>query len=259
MTVLLDSEIHGDTTGRVPVVLLHSLALDRRVWRAVVPALAGSNPVVTLDLRGHGASPRSSGFTVDDMADDVASTLTSLGLDRIALVGLSLGGSVAQAFASRHPDRVGSLVLLDTTAWYGPTAGQDWESRADKARSAGLPSLSRFQLTRWFSDGFRLANQPICDELLECFVANDLDSYVATCRALGAMDLRDRLHAISAPTLVVVGSEDPATPPSHAEALCGRIPKSELRVLDGARHLTPIERAGEVADLLREFFGVHVH
>ncbi|OHV32795.1 MULTISPECIES: alpha/beta fold hydrolase [Pseudofrankia] len=262
-TMLLAHERHdagsrGDTGGdTVPLLLLHSLALDRRVWDGLLPTLRRRRPVVTVDLRGHGASPPSPDFTIEQMADDVAATLDAAGIGRVAVAGLSLGGSVAQAFASRDVDRTVALALIDTTAWYGPDAPQQWGQRAAKAHASGMRSLAEFQLDRWFSDGFRQEHPRLCEELLDRFARNDLPSYEATCRALGAFDLRDRVTEISAPTLVIVGSDDPATPPSHAQDLCERIPGASLHVLRGARHLTPVERPEEVGGLLETFFTSH--
>lgn len=242
----------------VPLLLLHSLALDRHVWDGLLPTLRRHRTVVTVDLRGHGASPPSAEFTIEQMADDVAATLDAAGIERVAVAGLSLGGSVAQAFASRHVDRTSALALIDTTAWYGPDAPAQWAQRAAKARGSGMRSLSEFQLARWFSDGFRRNHPQLCQGLLETFARNDLTSYEATCHALGAFDLRDEVTAVRVPTLLIVGSEDPATPPSHAQDLSERIPDASLHVLQGARHLTPVERPEEVAGLLERFLSSYL-
>lgn len=262
-TMLLAHERHdaaddaGSGRDAEPLLLLHSLALDRHVWDALLPTLRRRRPVVTVDLRGHGESPPSPEFTIEEMADDVAATLDAAGIDRVAVAGLSLGGSVAQAFASRHAERTVALALIDTTAWYGPDAARQWAQRADKAHDSGMRSLSEFQLDRWFSDRFRQDHPRLCGDLLERFARNDLASYEATCRALGAFDLRDRVAALRVPALVIVGSDDPATPPSHSRDLCERIPGAALHVLQGARHLTPVERPEEVGGLLATFFTPH--
>lgn len=258
-TMLLAYERHEpDTTSdAVPLLLLHSLALDRHVWHGLLTTLRRHRPIVTVDLRGHGESPVSTDFTVEQMADDVAATLDAAGIEQVAVAGLSLGGSVAQAFATRHSRRTVALALIDTTAWYGPAAPEQWADRAAKAHSAGMRSLSAFQLHRWFSDGFRVEHPQLCEDLLERFARNDLASYEATCHALGAYDLRDDVGAIKVPTLVIVGSDDPATPPSHARDLQQRIPGATLQILKGARHLTPIERPKDVGDLLDTFFSSH--
>lgn len=223
-------------------VLLHSLALDGRVWQRVAPVLAERSEVITLDLRGHGKSPNSTDYTVEQMADDVAETTGRLGVADGVVVGLSMGGCVAQAVAVRHPELVSGLVLADTTAWYGPDAPGTWAGRADKARANGLHSLADFQLDRWFGEEFRNDNPELCANLLECFVANDIDSYAAACHALGAFDMREEIRSIGVPTEVIVGEHDPATSPDHARDLAERIPNSRLTIIPGAKHLSALER-----------------
>ena len=248
--VVLPYDEVGSGDGR-PVLLLHSLALDRHVWDELAPLLADGRRVLALDLRGHGEAPTDADFTIENMAADVAATIASLGFDDVAVVGMSMGGCVAQAVAIHHGDLVGGLGLIDTTAWYGPDAKDAWEGRAQKAMTEGLRSLTGFQLNRWFGDEFREANPERGEELLEVFAANDLPSYASSCRALGAFDVRARLGDVAAPTVVIVGEDDPATSPEHARSLHEAIPGSTLHVLEGAKHLTAVERPDDVAELLR--------
>jgi 3-oxoadipate enol-lactonase len=247
--VTLAHETHGTEHAGV-AVLLHSLGLDRRVWDPLIAPLGRHRRLVVVDLRGHGKSPVNTGASIEDMADDVAATLAQLGHRRVSVIGMSMGGCVAQALAVRHPERVDALGLIDTTAWYGPAAATAWGQRAERALADGLRSLSEFQLTRWFSEAFRAANPDVCAELLEVFASNDLGSYAASCRAMGAVDLRDGVQRIDVPTTIVVGELDEATPPEHAEDLHSRIRGSTLHVVPGSKHLTPYERPADVADCL---------
>lgn len=249
--MILASEVHGDR-GAPAVALLHSLALDRSVWRGVVPALSPRWQLVALDLRGHGESPHDDRFLVEDLADDVVETLGELGVDRFAVVGLSLGGCVAQAVATRHPQRVTALGLVDTTAWYGPDAPAAWEARAQKASTEGLDSLRGFQLDRWFGAEFLAANPELGEDLLDRFTRTDLASYVATCRAMGAFDGREALEQVSVPAVVVVGEHDPATPVTHAEDLVRRLSGADLTVLPDAKHLTALERPAEISRIIEQ-------
>lgn len=227
-------------------VLLHSLALDRSVWDGMRPQLAPRFDVVAVDLPGHGASPAPREATIHGMAREVGELLERLAISDALVVGLSLGGCVAQALAVGQPERVGALGLIDTTCWYGPTAEQDWEARAQQARERGLDSLAGFQLERWFTEAFRRREPGVCERMLEVFRRNDLDNYVASCRAMGAMDLREEVSAIEVPTAVVVGEHDPATPVSHAEDLRDRIPGARLTVLADCSHLSAVERPDAV-------------
>jgi 3-oxoadipate enol-lactonase len=240
-----------DEGAEATIVLLHSLALDRSIWNGFVDQLNGSATVIAVDLPGHGDSHPAASATIESMADDVANTLSSLGRSRIVLVGMSLGGSVALATAIRHPSLVRALGLIDTTAWYGPNAVADWESRVDRATSSGLESMRDFQLDRWFSDGFVEREPETCRHLLQLFVSNQVESYAATCRALGSMDLRPGLGSVVAPTVVVVGERDEATPLAYAETLANGIAGATLTVVPGGRHLTAIEHSGDVLVALR--------
>jgi 3-oxoadipate enol-lactonase len=251
--MILNHEV--DKEGATPpIVLLHSLALDRSMWQPLVDELGDDYKVISLDLRGHGASTTDGSFSIEDMADDVAETLEELGHDRATIVGLSMGGCVAQALAIRHPGLVGALGLLDTTAWYGPDAPRKWAERASTARQQGMRSLSQFQLDRWFSSDFIRDNPERTDHLLNIFAANDIDSYAAACQAMGNFDARAALNEISIPTVVIVGELDPATTPEHAIDIAARIPGSILQVLPGAKHLTPVEHPAEVANRLRSLW-----
>jgi len=240
-------ELHGASP---PIVLLHSLALDRSMWSPLIEELAPGRTALTMDLRGHGRSPTDDSFTIEDMADDVAETLDFLGHDQAVVVGLSMGGCVALAVAIRHPSLVTGLGLVDTTAWYGPDAPERWAERATKAQEQGMASLSQFQLDRWFGAEFLAMNRESAGVLLDVFANNDLASYVAACHALGAFDARAELGAIAAPTVVIVGELDPATSPEHAARLHEAIPGSALHVIAGAKHLTPVECPAAVAALL---------
>jgi 3-oxoadipate enol-lactonase len=226
-----------------PVLLLHSLGLDRSVWSAHVEALREYGPVLVCDLPGHGRSdPLTGPVTVEEMADAVARFLDAHGIDQVTVAGLSLGGCVAQALTFGYPGLVRRIVLVDTTAWYGPNAQASWEERAIRAAEEGLASMANFQLRRWFSPAYPEQNPDLCNRLLAVFRANDLRSYQETCRAMGIYDGRDRLHAIAVPAVVMVGELDPATPVDHARVLATSIPGARLYVLPQTSHLSPVER-----------------
>jgi 3-oxoadipate enol-lactonase len=233
-------------------VLIHSLALDGSIWDGVVAELDSAADVLTYDCRGHGASERRAGkFTVELFADDLADLLDHTGWPDAVVVGCSMGGCVAQAFAHRYPDRVKGLALIDTTAWYGPGAPAEWRKRAAAALSEGLAGLADFQATRWFSDAFREAEPDVVQRTLQVFLDNVPECYAASCIMLGEADLRPYLPRFKMPVAVIVGEEDYATPVAAAEALRRAIPDASLTVLPNSRHLTPIESPKSVAREVR--------
>ena len=239
-------------TGAPRLVLIHSLALDRSVWDGVVGRLRDEVELLTYDCRGHGQSPKTAGpYDVHLFARDLAELLDHVHWDQSAVAGCSMGGNVAQAFAGDYPHRTTALGLIDTTTWYGADAPAKFRERADNARRSGMRGMIDFQLTRWFSDGFRATHPDVLKRTFDVFVATDLDCYAASCEMLGAADTRAALGALEMPVAIVVGEEDYATPVQMAQQLHNAIPQSTLTVIEGARHLTPIEFPDRIASELR--------
>ena len=162
-----------------------------------------------------------------------------------------MGGCVAQAFGSAYPKRTEGLALGDTTAWYGVNAPKEWRARAAKAGNEGLAAMIDFQLTRWFSDEFREAHTDEVDAVARVFLANDTGCYQAACIMLGDADLREAVRSFRMPVSVIVGEEDYATPLAMAQSLHDLIPGSTLTVIQGGRHLTPIQCPKEITALLK--------
>ena len=234
--------------GRPVLALLHSLGMDGSFWDAVADRVGDRCSIITLDARGHGRSDLGSGeLTCARIAQDLQEALDHLDIPRAVVAGASMGGCVALEFAVSCPKKTAGLALIDTTAWYGPTAAVDWEERAQKAAANGLGSLTGFQVTRWFSDTFRQREPQQVHHWVEVFLRNRMDGYQASCRMLGAFDARSRLSSIQAPTRVVVGEEDYAAPVAMAQALHEGIAGSSLVVLEGFRHLTPLETPDRIA------------
>jgi len=243
-----------------PVVLLHPLALSGAVWGEFATRLVAAGfDVVAPDARGHGAEPApwdGAPFSIADLADDVATLLDDLGVDRAHVVGMSMGGSIAVELAARHPGRVDRLVLADTTAWYGPNAPAAWTERA--ARAVGVPRRRQipFQTDRWFTDEFVRTAHDEVRRVAAVFTATDSLAHAAACRALGALDARERLASIPAPTLVLTGEEDLATPPSMGRALADGIPGSRFELLPALRHMSLVERPALAAVVAAHLRGV---
>jgi 3-oxoadipate enol-lactonase len=241
--------LHGDPGATKRALLIHSLAMDHNYWAPVAKLLVAQGfCAVALDCRGHGASDKPAGpYTVSLFGNDAADLLDHLGWDKAIVVGSSMGGSVALAFVTHHPEKASGLALIDTTCWYGEDAPKAWEQRAQTAAEKGLGALIDFQLTRWFGDDFKAKNPDVVKACVDTFLKNDVKAYVETCRMLGACDLRAKLGTIRVPTRVFVGEEDYATPVAMAEVLHKGIPGATLRVMPKARHLTPLEVPTDVA------------
>ncbi|WP_433555126.1 alpha/beta fold hydrolase [Pseudonocardia xinjiangensis] len=229
--------------GARPLVALHALALSGRVWDPMAAAMAGNRRVLAPDARGHGGSDWDGGpFGIADLADDVAAIIEAVADGPVDVVGLSMGGSTAILLAQRRPDLVARLVLADTTADYGPDRVAQWIDRAEKAVGVPREKQVAFQVDRWFSPSFVEAHPDEVRRVSDIFVATDSRAHAAACHAFAGLDADAGLGDIQAPTLVLVGRDDYATPPAMAQVLASGIPDARLEVLDDTRHLSLIER-----------------
>jgi 3-oxoadipate enol-lactonase/4-carboxymuconolactone decarboxylase len=242
--VELNYDLRGPENASV-VVFSHSIGTTIAMWEPQLRALSSRFRCLAYDTRGHGRSEvRDSPASMDDLAADLAGLLDGLGIARAHVVGLSLGGMTAQAFAVRYPDRVDRLVLMATSAYLPPP--EAWDERARAVRADGMGAIVDAVLARWFTPAFTVEAPQAVDRVRQRFLATDPRGYAACCAAIRDMDLRPSIGAITAPTLIIAGADDPSTPPAMAEDMRVRIPGAELVVLPRAAHLLNIERAEAV-------------
>lgn len=221
-----------------------------------MPALSADRPVTAPEFPGLGAAEPEDEPTVDGFADALAELIGGLPGRRAAVCGLSLGGYVALALAARHPRRVAGLVLADTRA-----EPDTPEARKGRHESA---ALVRAEGSGPFLDGFapRMV-APGDDETLATVRAiADSQEPEAVARALEALagraDRRPDLASMDMPALVIVGSEDALTPPPSSEAMVAALPDAELVVIQGAGHMSALERPGEFTEAVRAFLARRV-
>lgn len=249
--------VHHEVTGPegAPVVVLsNSLGATLEMWDPQLPALAERYRVVRYDTRGHGRSPAPQGdATVDDLADDVLALLDRLRVTRAHVVGLSIGGMTGMRLAARNPERVDRLVVMCSSAHPGnPDA---WRDRAATARREGTGALAEAVVSRWFTPAFAQAHPDLVARMRATIAACDDEGYAGCCAAVGALDLRDQLDAITAPTLVVSGAEDPALPPAHQDEIAAGIRGAALLTVSPAAHIANVEQPQHVTDALLAHLG----
>lgn len=237
--------------GNAPVVLLHGLGGDTGMWFYQTPALCRRFSTLAVDLRGHGGSSRPDGeWSIAAMARDVARLLRNLGAEKAHLVGLSMGGAVAQQFALDYPYAVASLVLANT--FCGLANGS--QGAVDEALRFIEGNSMQAVATRRITDAFSDAVDPeLRDHVVGRVARCDKASYVRAARALGAFSVRDRLGEISTPTLVLVGALDRVTPPALSEEIANRVTGARLVRIAGAGHISNLERPDEFNHALLEF------
>ena len=240
-----------DRVGSGPdLILLHSVGLSTREgWRHQVPLLAQHFTVLSYDFRGLGESGRGEGpLGVDSFVRDLDGLLRQLGIARTALMGVSLGGFVAQEFALRHPDAATSLVLVSTTSRIDESHAARRAERNERIRTGGMAAAAEHQLDSHFPAAFAKAHPDVLAWYRGHYLANDPASYIEIMDDLGRFDSSERLAAIRCPTLIVAGGDDASSvagrePLDSARTLNRLIAGSELAVIPGAFHYPQIDHA----------------
>ena len=252
----LDHHLRGPEDAPV-LVLSNSLGTTQELWERQLPVLADRFRLLTYDHPGHGASelPEDTS-TVEQFAGGLLGLLDDLGLERVSLCGVSLGGMVGMALALDAPERVERLVLACTSAYLGPPAGL--AERARIVRTQGTEAVADTVVGRWFTSALEREEPDTVARFRAMLAATPPEGYARCCEAVGAWDARERISAIAVPVLVVVGAADPATPVEHAELIASRIPGARLEVLERAAHLANVERAEAFTNAVLEHLGQEV-
>jgi 3-oxoadipate enol-lactonase len=235
--------------GAPVLVLGNSLGTTGEVWEPQAAALGERFRLLRFEHRGHGGSPSLPGpYTIAELGADVLRLLDGFGVQTASYCGISLGGMIGMWLAAHAPERIGALAVCCTSA-YLPPAGF-WTGRAAQARTAGMASLAEPVVGRWFTPAFRARDPATVARFVTTVAGVDPQGYAGCCEAIAAMDQRSSLGRISAPTLVIAGAEDPATPPWHGARIASAVGRSRLRVIRGGSHLANVSQPGEVTAIL---------
>ena len=229
----------------VPLVFVNSLGCDTRIWDEVVPAFLDRFQVVRYDKRGHGSSDSPPGPMISDHAEDLAGLLNQLRINTAVVVGISVGGMIAQSFAAQYPDRVRLLVLCDTGMTIG--TAESWNSRIASVQEHGLAGMADSIISRWFAADFARMRPADYRGYVNMLARMPADGYIATCQAIRDANLTENARKIEARTLVIGGDQDVATPPDLLRALAETVPQARLELIAGAAHLPCIEQPGSMA------------
>ena len=229
----------------------NSLATDLSMWDHQAAYFSQWYRVVRYDTRGHGKSEAAAApYSLSTLVEDVRSLLDALGIETVHYCGLSLGGMIGQLFAARYPQRLLSLALCDSAA---KLRREVWEERIAIAHKEGIGPLVEPSLGRWFTQSFRDKNPKLIDDIRQMIHRTSVNGYIGSATAIMEMDNFSQLPRIVTPTLIVVGSKDPATPPSDSELMRQKIVGSKMVIIEDAAHLPNIEQIDEFNNILSEF------
>ncbi|MGZ5895564.1 MAG: 3-oxoadipate enol-lactonase [Xanthobacteraceae bacterium] len=249
----INVEIDGDVSAPV-LIMSNSLGTTLGMWEPQVTPLTKHFRLVRYDRRGHGKSgvPKPP-YTMEMLGRDVLAIMDGLGIEKASWCGLSMGGMVGQWLGANAPERFDRLVLCNTACYYDDKAA--WADRIKAVKTGGMAAVAAGVPVRWFTPGF-IAREPAqVARLKEMVVATPLDGYLGCCDAIRDMDHRALLPKVTAPTLIIAGKHDLATPVSEGKYIRDHIPGAKMTVLDAA-HLSNVEQAKRFTAEVLGFFNL---
>lgn len=230
-----------------PLLLVNSLGTVLELWEPLVAPLGFRHRLVRYDQRGHGGTPAPNGpYTIEALAGDALELLDRLGLERVGVCGLSIGGAVAIWIAANAVDRVDRLVVGSA----GPrfATPETWIERAAIVRAEGTEAVVDGVIERWFTPAFAAGHPDLLARFRAAFCATNREGYAGCCDALVEWDATPHLRRVLAPTLILAGSEDTVAPPDRGRELADGIPDARLVVLEDCAHLASANQPAAFAD-----------
>jgi 3-oxoadipate enol-lactonase len=234
--------LEGPAAGPI-ITMSNSLASNLSMWEPQLPVLTSRYRVLRYDTRGHGGTAATAGpYTLDELTEDVRALLQALGITRTHFIGLSMGGMIGQLMALKYPQMLHSLVLCDTMSRVPTEAKPMWDERIHTAEAQGMAPLVEPTLARWFTEPFRQQGSPVLEQVRTMIRRTPPRGYIGCCHAIAALNLTDHLKAITLPTLIIVGEDDPATPVAASRVIHEQIKGSEFVIVKSAAHLSNLEQ-----------------
>ncbi|CAB3625328.1 (E)-2-((N-methylformamido)methylene)succinate hydrolase [Achromobacter mucicolens] len=248
-------------TGRgEPLVLLHGVGLDHTLWDDLAPLLEPDFDVLRYDLLGHGAARALRGpADIHDFIAQLDAELDRAGWQHATVLGYSMGGLIAGAYAAARPERVSRLVLLNTVFRRTDEEAVAVRARLDAAATQDPEAAAKVSLTRWFTPAFQAAHPARVAQIEQRLLGNDRQSFLSAYAlfALGDPLLAQAAPDIACPVLVMTGEHDVGSNPRMTRDLARALPRACARVAPGQRHMLPVEEPGTVAAALRSFVSAH--
>lgn len=233
-------------------LFINSLGTDYRIWDRVVDQLKECGNILLFDKRGHGLSDTAVETKgLDDFTEDVWRLLNHLEINNCIVVGLSVGGIIAQLLAHYHTGMVEKLILCDTRHKIGSV--DLWNNRIEQIRSHGLKSISDDIMKRWFPPAFHAEHAVVAQGCKNMLERCDVKGYVQTCEGIRDADTTEIVKQIKKPVLCIVGSEDKSTPVEEVKALADLIEGSFFKIMPGSGHIPCVDNPTGLSKLIIDF------
>ncbi len=243
-------QIEGPEKAPV-LVMSNSLGTNLAMWDPQMPALRQRFRVLRYDTRGHGqSSVPTAPYKVDRLGRDVLALLDGLKIERAHFCGLSMGGFTGMWLGREAPKRIDRLVLCNTSARIGPP--ELWTKRIETVRASGMNAIMQGVIERWFTPAFRDRAPQDVERIAAMARATPPEGYATACEAIRDMDQREQISAIRAPTLVIAGASDQATPAVDGRFLAEHIQGARYVELPAA-HISNVEAAEAFTAALLDF------
>jgi len=231
--------------GHPVVCFAHSLAADSGMWAdQVPPLLAAGFRVLRVDMRGHGGSAAAHGdYTMEELASDISQILTSLKIDAVHYVGLSIGGMFGQALALNHGTQLKSLMICDALPASPVNAPAMWGPRIEAVRKANsLKPIADGTIERWLTTSYKDKNPVRWQQIYDTIIGTTPEGFAGCAAAIQDFNFTDRLNEISTPTIVVCGADDAGTPREQNKRIADGISGAKFVAIPNAMHFPNMEK-----------------
>lgn len=250
---LPDLRLNADLTGPsggAPLVLIHALGTSAAIWDDLVPLLPPTLRILRFDLRGHGASDvPPAPYAMGALIRDAERLMDHFALKDAVILGLSIGGLIAQGLAVKRMDLVRGMILSNTAAKIGRP--EQWQDRITAVRAGGMAALHDATMDRWLGRKWR--ENPALPRLSRLFLSTDPEGWAGCAAAIAGTDFYETTATLTLPTLAIAGANDSSTPPDLIRETAELIKGHRFALIRGAGHIPPVERPAEYAAIVAQF------
>ena len=250
--ITFNYEIEGPD-GAPFIMFSNSLATDLTMWDPQAADFKGTYRILRYDQRGHGGTDAPAGrYTYPQLVADALALLDALKIERTHFVGLSMGGATAAALAELHPDRVDRVVICNSPCMSTATTSQQWAERIAMAEKGGVAALVDSTLARWFPPETLAAKPAHVEKVRAMILSTPVNGFIGCAAALADHDYNTKIASAKRPVLFIAGSKDGVTPAAMKD-MQARLPGSRYVELEGAGHISNLDRPAEFTKAVREF------